>query len=54
MDTTLLDFISFTLGIIIGYIGFLISNAIYNTAEYLRYEVYKKEKKFKNTKKKEK
>ena len=50
MDTSLLDFISFTLGIIIGFIGYLIFNVIYNTAEYLRYEVYKKEKKFKNTK----
>ena len=51
MDTSLLDFISFTLGIILGFTSYLIFNVIYNMAEYLKYEVYKKEKNFKNTKK---
>lgn len=54
MDASVLDTISLILGTIIGFIGYMIFNVIFNTAEYLKYEVYKKEKEFKKTKKIEK
>lgn len=47
MDTSLLDTLSLVLGAIIGFVGYMIFNVIFNAAEFLKYEVYKKEKEFK-------
>lgn len=54
MSASSLDMISLVLGIIIGFVGYMIFNAFFNAAEYLKYEVYKKEKDFKEKRKEKK